>query len=50
MNIIPRQKIEAAVLRCLAMGSDLDEAIEAVAQSLHLPVETVLECIEGVAA
>ena len=47
MNIIPKEKIVAAVERCLALHGDHEAAIEAVAQSMHLSVETVLECIEA---
>ena len=50
MNIIPKEKIVAAVERCLALHNDKEKAIEAVAQSLHLPVEVVRECVEEVAA
>lgn len=50
MNIIPKQKIADAVARCLALHDDLEAAIEAVAQSMHLTVETVRECLDGVAA
>ena len=50
MNIIPKEKITAAVARCLALHGDKEEAIEAVAQSMHLSVETVRECVEEVAA
>jgi hypothetical protein len=50
MNIIPKEKIVAAVERCLALHGDHEAAIEAVAQSMHLSVETVRECIEGVEA
>lgn len=50
MNIIPKQKISDAVARCLALHDDLEAAIEAVAQSMHLSAETVRECMEGVAA
>lgn len=48
--IILKQQIAAAVERCLKWNPDLDKAIEAVAQSMHLAPETVRECVEGVAA
>lgn len=48
--IVTKQQIAEAVDRCLALHGDIDAAIEAVAQSMHLAVETVRECVEGVAA
>lgn len=45
--IISKQQIAAAVERCLALDPDLDRAIESVAQSLHLTVETVRDCVEA---
>ena len=50
MNIIPKEKIVAAVERCMALHGDKEKAVEAVAQSMHLPVETVLECVERMEA
>ena len=44
--IISKQRIAAAVERCLALHDDLAAAIEAVAQSMHLKPETVRECLE----
>ncbi len=43
--IIPKSKVLEAVARCLAMNDDIDAAIEAVAQSLHLTPDTVRECM-----
>ena len=48
--IVTKQQIAEAVDRCLALHGDIDAAIVAVAQSMHLTVETVRECVEGVAA
>ena len=48
--IISKTQIAGAVARCLALHGDHEAAIEAVAQSLHLPVETVRECVEEVEA
>lgn len=48
--IVTKQQIAEAVYRCLALHGDIDAAVEAVAQSMHLAVETVRECVEGVAA
>ena len=45
--ITSKQQIAAAVARCLALHGDQEAAIEAVAQSMHLSVETVRECWEG---
>lgn len=47
--IVSKQQIADAV-RCLALHGDQEAAIEAVAQAMHLSVETVRECVEGVAA
>ena len=46
--IISKQRIADAVARCLALHDDQEAAIEAVAQSMHLSVETVRECVNGV--
>lgn len=43
--IIPKSQVLEAVKRCLAMNDNLDAAIEAVAQSLHLTPDTVRECL-----
>ena len=43
--IIPKSQVLEAVKRCLAMNDNLDAAIEAVAQSLHLTPDTVRECV-----
>lgn len=48
--IVSKSQIAEAVARCLALHGDQEAAIEAVAQSMHLTVETVRECVEGVAA
>lgn len=48
--ITSKTQIAAAVARCLALHGDQEAAIEAVAQSMHLSVETVRECVEGGAA
>lgn len=48
--IVSKQQIADAVARCLALHGDQEAAIEAVAQSMHLTVETVRECVEGEAA
>jgi hypothetical protein len=45
--IISKTQIAAAVACCLALHGDQEAAIEAVAQSMHLTVETVRECVEG---
>lgn len=43
--IIPKSQVLEAVKRCLAMNDNLDAAIDAVAQSLHLTPDTVRECL-----
>ncbi len=43
--IIPKHQVLEAVARCLAMDDNLDAAIEAVAQTLHLTPDTVRECL-----
>lgn len=43
--IIKKARVAAAVKRCLALHDDLDAAIEAVAQAMHLTPATVLECL-----
>ena len=48
--IVSKSQIADAVARCLALHGDIDAAVEAVAQSMHLSVETVRECVEGVEA
>ena len=48
--IVSKSQIAEAVARCLALHGDIDAAVEAVAQSMHLAVETVRECLGEVAA
>lgn len=45
--IIPKQQIAAAVACYLELHGDQEAAIEAVAQAMHLSIETVQECWEG---
>lgn len=44
--ITSKTQIAAAVAHSLALHGDEEAAIEAVAQSMHLTVETVRECVE----
>ncbi len=50
MNIHLRHAVTAAYQRALALNPDTEEAIDAVAQSLGLAREAVVECVEGVEA
>lgn len=45
--ITSKIQISAAVAHSLALHGDQEAAIEAVAQDMHLSVETVRECVEG---
>ena len=50
MTIITRQAVREAYDRALTLDDNPDTALQAVAQALALPVDTVAECVLEVVA
>lgn len=50
MTIIPREAVRAAYDRAMNLHNDPDQARQAVAQAMALPVEAVAECVLEVVA
>lgn len=47
MTITTRAQVAAAVIRAVILGATDDKAVASVAQSLHLSIETVRQCLEN---